>query len=347
MKTIFKIIALFAFLYFLYFLWTTFTGPLPDYYEYPADSAADCRDGELYDLENKVCYFDYFCVTSEECAERDKRYGQLLEAMAQEYSNSDKTQYNKAKDILNNYNSGPQINFNEDVKIKNIMTALLPAEHLERIRFIKKSSDGLGNTLAYVQAVSESGEVNETSIIDGSNWELVYDHEDCFTSDNLLNNPREFLSTFIHEYAHILTLNETQLDFKNRNKEEHFDCEAGIYKLLEGCLKKQSYLHEFISKFWTVENFKKANIAYEEGDLDFGYTLFEANKNNYITAYAATNPVEDFAETFAFFVLKNAPENMEHIKHKKIQSLYQYPELIELRNKMRGGVLAILRANKK
>lgn len=59
--------------------------------------------------------------------------------------------------------------------------------------------------------------------------------------------------------------------------------------------------------------------------------------DEFITDYAATNPVEDFAETFAFFVVLDKPED-NSIKSKKILFFYDYPEFLKIRDDIRRNI---------
>jgi len=56
-----------------------------------------------------------------------------------------------------------------------------------------------------------------------------------------------------------------------------------------------------------------------------------------MTQYASTNPAEDIAEVFTHFVIFDKPTN-NTIADQKIQLLYKYPELIELRNTIRQSL---------
>ncbi|MBI3151573.1 MAG: hypothetical protein HYZ21_05540, partial [Chloroflexi bacterium] len=53
-------------------------------------------------------------------------------------------------------------------------------------------------------------------------------------------------------------------------------------------------------------------------------------EDRFVTSYAATNPEEDIAEAFTFFVFGPTPAG-DTIAEKKVLFFYQYPELIELR----------------
>jgi hypothetical protein len=56
-----------------------------------------------------------------------------------------------------------------------------------------------------------------------------------------------------------------------------------------------------------------------------------------VTAYAATNPGEDIAETFVFFVYRLRPTGTT-VADEKIALLWEFPELVELRSWLRRGL---------
>ena len=60
-----------------------------------------------------------------------------------------------------------------------------------------------------------------------------------------------------------------------------------------------------------------------------------------MTEYAATNPSEDFAESFMVFVLKEKPaKSTADFIHKdqKILFFYDFPELVEIRDFIRNNL---------
>ena len=61
--------------------------------------------------------------------------------------------------------------------------------------------------------------------------------------------------------------------------------------------------------------------------LDSFYNTYQ---DQFLTDYAHTNPAEDIAESFTFFILSARPE-LDSIASEKNLFFYEYPELIELR----------------
>ncbi|WP_419865888.1 putative zinc-binding metallopeptidase [Ureibacillus xyleni] len=92
-----------------------------------------------------------------------------------------------------------------------------------------------------------------------------------------------------------------------------------------GCFYKDAYLTSFYREFWEVPG---------SGDLhDF-----------FVSEYARVSPEEDFAESFAHFVLTQTPEG-NTVKDEKILYFYQFEELVQLRTKILSRVATWLVRN--
>lgn len=149
-----------------------------------------------------------------------------------------------------------------------------------------------------------------------------------FAYEGGFNANGELAYTIIHEFAHILTLNNTQVDTTISDNE----CQS--FYTGEGCAKNESYINKLYSKFW-------ADI-YEEflalGDSEEEYENFYSKyQDRFVTGYASTNPGEDIAEVFATFVTRNGGVNGSSIAEQKIQLMYEHPELVTLRDYIRGN----------
>lgn len=57
-----------------------------------------------------------------------------------------------------------------------------------------------------------------------------------------------------------------------------------------------------------------------------------------MTRYAATNPFEDIAESFTDFILLKKPADASRVESQKILFFYDYPELVELRDRIRTEI---------
>ena len=59
--------------------------------------------------------------------------------------------------------------------------------------------------------------------------------------------------------------------------------------------------------------------------------------DQFISEYAATNPVEDIAESWTEFVMRPKPIGTS-IADKKVLFFYEYPELVQIRGEILQGV---------
>ena len=126
-----------------------------------------------------------------------------------------------------------------------------------------------------------------------------------------LEERRELRHTIIHEFAHILTVNANQIDMRLERGDT-----CPTFELDEGCSEDNSYLFAFYEAF------------YENGNND--------GDEAFVTDYASENIVEDMAESFTFFVLRDRPEG-ETIAQEKIIFFYNYDELVDMRADIRGN----------
>ena len=205
------------------------------------------------------------------------------------------------------------------------------AKHQEIWELIKKIvpenyMSKIGEFVIYWgDADGSSGYVTENSA-DLSVWKMGiaidYAYEGGFNADG------ELAYTIIHEFGHILTLDNTQVDASvSENNCQNFF--TG-----EGCAKTNSYINQLQTRFWADiwSEFEKARES-ESGMQDF----YSKHRDRFVTQYAATNPGEDIAEVFATFVTSNNNPNGISIADKKVQLMYDYPELIALRDFVRGN----------
>jgi hypothetical protein len=140
--------------------------------------------------------------------------------------------------------------------------------------------------------------------------------------DMVQKNERETIITIIHEFAHIVSLNKEQMYSKIPQKIcwTHF--------VPEGCLKKNSYLYKFWKNFW------QGNYSEDELDED-GYAekYYQKSPDKYVTEYSATNPAEDFAESFMYFITGDDYGDKK-IAGKKVDFFRQYPEFRKAKNEI-------------
>lgn len=119
-------------------------------------------------------------------------------------------------------------------------------------------------------------------------------------------------SAIVHELAHIISINESQFTITKR---------CTTMKFENSCMAKDSYMNEFWEAYWK----KEPDPRY--------------NSSHFVSKYAASSRYEDFAESFASFVLSDSKPASGRTKYKKIASFYNYDELVLMRQQMRSALL--------
>lgn len=145
---------------------------------------------------------------------------------------------------------------------------------------------------------------------------------------NFADVQSELVYTIIHEFGHILTLNNTQVNsgILSNNCSNFF---TG-----EGCSRDESYIAKMHRLYWADiwSEFQQAQNS-ESSHQAF----YEKYRDRFVTNYAATNPGEDIAEVFATFVTRNDKPAGNTIAEKKILLMYDYAELVQLRDYIRSN----------
>ncbi len=188
-------------------------------------------------------------------------------------------------------------------------------------------TDGLGGTLA---AVEQSPE-------DPEQWMLSVDIADA---GDLL----DLTFTLIHEYGHLLSLGADQVDideylFYNPDDDDaYYDAEVSCptYFPGEGCTKSSAYLYQFYLEFWDDIFDEWSEIQYIEDDDEYYEAMddfYFDYEDEFLTDYSATNPEEDIAESWAFFIIRAKPAG-NSLAEEKILFFYQFPELVALRDEI-------------
>jgi hypothetical protein len=213
-------------------------------------------------------------------------------------------------------------------QIWDYFAAIIPPEQRTFITHYLVFTDGEDNLLA---SVAQS----ETS---ANQWDLSVDILD--TSD-----PKDLTFTLVHEFGHLLTLNPSQVtpskaifndpDNDSVYKKEKKACST--YFPGEGCSHKDSYIDQFVERFWTsklYEEWLKIDATEDPDLFDSKLTRFyKDHKAQFVSDYAPTSPEEDIAESWAYFVLKPKPAK-QTIANEKVLFFYEFPELVSLREQI-------------
>lgn len=216
-----------------------------------------------------------------------------------------------------------------------VFAELIPAQRREAIAAFRVFTDGQDNTLAAVEQNAENPDL----------WYLDVDIADAQNRDLLL-------STLVHEYAHALTLDSSQVEpdaevLKNWNDPELLRQKAAAcptYFTDTGCSRPDSYMQAFYQRFWLnlADEWARINaMQYESEDLtpyyDALYQFYLRHADQFVDDYAVTHPTEDIAESFTYFVFSPKPAG-DTVKEQKILFFYEYPELRALREQMLNGI---------
>jgi hypothetical protein len=227
-------------------------------------------------------------------------------------------------------------------RIWDLFKDLVPEQYWGWFVTFEIVTDDLDGSLASVRKTTTDGSSNE--------WVLsadIVDAEDAFASES-----PELKNTLIHELGHVLTLATDQIDWDNPGipldnestdedvSDFYFfqeDCASG-FLIDEGCLIENSYMHLYFQAFWQQEVFREhLNLILEYSSEEAAERLYEANENNYVSEYAATNPVEDIAESWMFFVIYEQASGGS-IKDAKVNFFYQFDELVAVRDYIRSNL---------
>ncbi len=215
----------------------------------------------------------------------------------------------------------------------DLFAKIIPPDQRAVVHQYEVITDGPGGVLGAV----------EQTPFDPNSWMLEVDIADAPDTKNLV-------FTMLHEFGHLLTLNASQVPpdlkvFDNPTDEDIYNQEVNAcstYFPGEGCSLKNSYINDFFNRFWTdiYAEWQKIddiqNDQRRENRLEVFYNKYQ---DQFVDNYAVTDPSEDIAETWAFYILSPRPEG-NSIADQKIKFFYQYPELVQLRQQILTNLCA-------
>ena len=147
------------------------------------------------------------------------------------------------------------------------------------------------------------------------------------------DDPAELHVTLLHEVAHVAArAPRSQLDVGV----DPASCPSGSNG--RGCYTEASYLRAWIDEFWTPSML--AGLPADGTIDDEGGAAARCREHpGFIGAYAARHPEEDFAESFAAYVLgaEVPPESWS-----RLAFFDRYPDLVEVRERARSATAEAL-----
>lgn len=198
------------------------------------------------------------------------------------------------------------------------------------------------------------GEYEKTGALGALNtkndaWKLVLDPADVNFKSKNQERINQSIYTLIHEFGHLITLNNTQI----RPIRKEVETLEGSYVTFEGQALKNSYINQFVLRFWSGsllnewDNIQKKYCFFEHESeicLEKLYGLYNENYNDFLTDYAAESPEEDIAESWTAFVLKDDKiKDPQTVAEQKINFFYQFPEFVRYRKIIRKNTRKYLK----
>jgi len=133
------------------------------------------------------------------------------------------------------------------------------------------------------------------------------------------------LTTLIHEYAHLITLDLTQMPATP-------DCV--LEQPSQECWYDDAYLMAFWREFWS--GYGDEAPAAENDDAEAVAAFYDAHEEDFVTGYAANGASEDIAESFMAYVIEPVPDPSLSTVAAKMAFFDRYPELAAIRERIRA-----------
>ena len=137
-------------------------------------------------------------------------------------------------------------------------------------------------------------------------------------------DPWQVRRVMAHEFAHVLTRSAPGVDGDS----------CGEF----GCVSNTNYMGLWVDRFWSESELDSLD---GNGYSDAAGTAQRCAANaGFPTQYGATNPYEDFSESFSFFLFSHGvPRSVQP----RVQFLSSFPELVRMRDRVTAAGFADLR----
>ena len=153
----------------------------------------------------------------------------------------------------------------------------------------------------------------------GTNLDFVWDWQ-----GNMIQDQTAFTS--IHEVVHLLTLNNTQIAETEGNGSTFMQEKDVVIQMHMSMFFTISFSQIFFRKIMPLE--KMIGVAFT--------AFYQKYRDHFVNEYAATNSVEDIAESFLFFVMGNILRSS--VRDQKVQFFNNYPQLVCLRDQITSNI---------
>jgi hypothetical protein len=214
-----------------------------------------------------------------------------------------------------------------------LFTALIPKDQRALVGQYQVMTDGPGGVLSAVEQTSQ----------DPRSWVLEIDIAD-------VPDTKSLAFTLLHEFGHLLTLGPSQVppdlqifnDPHSRRTRERALAACNSYFPGDGCSLPESYLNVFFSRFWRdlYDEWKAIDGVRDDIHRDVElHTFYRKYHDRFVDSYAVTNPSEDIAESWAFYILNPQPEG-DSVMEQKLKFFHEYPELVKLRSRILTSLCA-------
>ncbi len=206
-------------------------------------------------------------------------------------------------------------------------SAMIPPYWSRRVTRFEVASDGPGGIAAAVQRLDRAGD----------RWLLSVDPVDA------VERRDEYVHTLVHELAHIVTLGAGQVEVDATPAatlvEQAARCDGP--PVTEGCAAAGSVLAAFSERYWDLAVVGGPDGVATIGDReDATIERYLAAPDSYVSAYAASSPGEDLAETFTAMAL-DTRQPPGSVAAAKVEFVRADAELFALADRIR----ATLRGN--
>jgi hypothetical protein len=143
----------------------------------------------------------------------------------------------------------------------------------------------------------------------------------------------ELESTLVHEFGHVLSLSLDQVSSAEGS--------CPTIEMEEGCAHDDSYIAAFTERFWPDED------SWPDGDDSSAvdqYFRDNGSWSSFVSRYAATSPLEDFAESWAAYVDADHPghsprdDDGASVRGQKVLFFEDYPDLVAQRDRIRTAL---------